>query len=80
MPKWCEYHQNSTHNTSACWDVLAQVAAMRRGFNPHRSNSDWPFKKCQVSFHPMTSFKPTTTPKNTTHEEQHRIESLVDSY
>jgi len=29
-PKWCEYHQNSTHKTGTCWDVLAQVAAMHQ--------------------------------------------------
>jgi len=53
---------------------------MRQEVNPYRSNNDWPFKKCQVSFHPMTSFKPTTTSKETTCKEQHRIESLVESY
>jgi len=41
---------------------------------PHRSNNDWPFRKFQVSFHPMTSFKPTTTSKKPPHEELHRME------
>jgi len=79
-PKWCEYHQSTKHNMGACWDVLNQVAAMCHGFNPHRSTTDQPFEKHQVSFHPTTTFKPVTSSKKTAREEQHWIESLVDGY